>query len=118
MSQNPFASPESGEPPGRSAADRASPAVVLSGFDRFCAALAFALGITLVLLGIIGLFAGCGAHFQLPPILGAVPALFGWGILKSVRVAWQARGVGEPRFGQPDQAADSHGPSEEGDDNW
>ena len=36
-------------------------------FDKFCAALAFALGILLLVLGCIGLFAGCQANFSLPP---------------------------------------------------
>ena len=63
----------------------------LSGFDRFCAGIAFLCGILLMILGVLGLFAGCSANFTLPPILGAVPALVGWGIVKSVRVAWSIR---------------------------
>jgi hypothetical protein len=63
----------------------------MSGFDRICAAIAFALGIVLLILGVVGLFVGCSANFSLPPILGALPALVGWGIVKSVRVAWRIR---------------------------
>lgn len=56
----------------------------MSGFDRFCAGIAFVLGI----LGLIGLFTGCRANFTLPPILGVFPAFVGWGIIRAVRVAW------------------------------
>ena len=58
-------------------------------FDKICAALAFVLGIILLLLGVVGTFTGCRAHFALPPIVGAVPALVGWGIIKPVVVAWR-----------------------------
>jgi hypothetical protein len=58
-------------------------------FDKFCAALAFVLGILLLVLGCIGLFAGCRANFSLPPVLGVVPGLVGWGILRAVFVAWK-----------------------------
>ena len=77
----------------------------LNLFDKICAVLAFALGIALLILGLVGLFLGCNAHFTLPPILGALPLLFGWGILKPVVVAWKAgRPPSEPdadRFDVP-----------------
>ncbi len=57
-------------------------------FDKICACLAFALGVVFIVLGIPGLFTGCKANFSLPPILGVVPALVGWGIIKSIIVAW------------------------------
>ncbi len=57
-------------------------------FDRICAVLAMILGVVLLALGIVGIFIGCKASFTLPPILGALPALVGWGIAKSVWVAW------------------------------
>ena len=60
-------------------------------FDKFCACLAFALGVVFLAIGILGLVFGARAQFTLPPILGALPALFGWGIVKSVVVAWKAR---------------------------
>jgi hypothetical protein len=66
----------------------------MSGFDKVCAAAAFLLGIGLAILGVFGLFAGCSAHFTLPPILGVLPAFVGWGIIRSVRIAWNA---GPPR---------------------
>ncbi len=58
-------------------------------FDKICACLAFALGVVFIVLGIPGLFTGCKANFALPPILGVVPALVGWGIIKSIIVAWR-----------------------------
>jgi hypothetical protein len=64
----------------------------MNPFDKFCAALAFVLGILLLILGTIGLFAGCSANFSLPPVLGVFPALVGWGILRAVYFAWQ-RGI-------------------------
>ena len=58
-------------------------------FDKICAVLAFALGVVLLALGVIGLFTGCRAHFTLPPILGVLPAIAGWGIIKPIIVAWK-----------------------------
>ena len=57
-------------------------------FDKFCAVFAFILGAIFLILGVIGLFVGCNAHFSLPPILGVVPALVGWGIVRPVIIAW------------------------------
>ena len=62
----------------------------LSKLDKFCAGIAFLLGIPLFVLGIVGLFAGCRANFSLPPVLGVIPALLAWGIFRSVIVAWRA----------------------------
>ena len=59
-------------------------------FDKICAVVAFGLGAVLLVLGVIGLFTGCKAHFVLPPILGALPALAGWGIIKPIIVAWKS----------------------------
>ena len=58
-------------------------------FDKICACLALPLGAVFILLGCLGLFKGCRANFSLPPILGVVPALIGWGIIKSIIVAWR-----------------------------
>ena len=62
----------------------------MSVFDRVCAVLACVLGIVFLILGLFGVFAGCQANFTLPPIVGGLPALVGWGIIRSVRVAWQS----------------------------
>lgn len=57
-------------------------------FDKLCAALAFVLGVLLLVLGGIGLFVGCKANFSLPPVLGVIPAFVGWGIVRAVYFAW------------------------------
>jgi hypothetical protein len=88
---NPYESPQFDLPTSPPAGASPYPGSAMSGFDRFCAAIAFALGIVLLILGVVGLFVGCSANFTLPPILGALPALVGWGIVKSVRVAWRIR---------------------------
>jgi hypothetical protein len=59
-------------------------------FDKACASLAFVLGLAFLVLGVIGLFAGCSAQFTLPPILGMLPALVGWGIVRAVWFGWSA----------------------------
>lgn len=74
----------------------------MNTFDKFCAAIAFLLGIVFVILGGIGVFTGCSANFKLPPILGVLPALAGWGIMKSVRVAWHATPKGPIITGSPE----------------
>ena len=61
----------------------------MNTFDKICAVLAFPLGIVLLILGAIGVFIGCKASFTLPPILGIVPGLVGWGVIRAVIVAWR-----------------------------
>ena len=63
----------------------------MSGFDKFCAGMSFVLGAVLLILGVIGAFAGCSAHFTLPPVFGVLPAFVGWGIVRAVYVAWNVR---------------------------
>lgn len=63
---------------------------MLNAFDRVCAVLAFLVALVFLVLGVLGLFTGCRAHFSLPPVLGVLPALVGWGIVRSVYVAWNA----------------------------
>jgi hypothetical protein len=58
-------------------------------FDRICACLACIMGCVFVILGVLGLFMGCKANFTLPPILGGLPALIGWGIIKPIIIAWK-----------------------------
>ena len=65
----------------------------LNLFDKICAVVAFLLAILFLLLGGFGLFLGCNAHFSLPPLLGIIPAFVGWGIVKSVLVAWKKPAV-------------------------
>jgi hypothetical protein len=68
-------------------------------FDRICAVPAMIIGIIFLILGILGLFTGCKANFTLPPILGVLPALVGWGITRSIWIAWKVRkDSNEPAF--------------------
>ncbi len=60
-------------------------------FDKICAALAFALGVVFLAAGVAGAVFGCRAHFTLPPVLGALPAFAGWGIVRAVYLAWRQR---------------------------
>ena len=60
----------------------------MNKFDKLCAALAFALGLVFLVLGAFGLFIGCRANFTLPPVLGAIPAFVGWGIVRAVYCVW------------------------------
>jgi len=60
----------------------------MNAFDKLCAIPAFILGILFIVLGAIGLFAGCKANFTLPPIFGVFPALVGWGIVRAVYFGW------------------------------
>ena len=69
-------------------------------FDKLCAVLAFVLGLALIVLGVFGLFAGCRANFSLPPILGSLPALVGWGIIRPILVAWKVGPRSPPRMPQ------------------
>jgi len=68
----------------------------MNGFDRFCAVLAGLLAavLMLMLMGVIGLFAGSSAHFSLPPVLGVLPAFVGWGIIRSIMLAWNVDSKG------------------------
>ena len=88
IESNPFRTPQTAQagtqPQPRSRS-------ILSAFDKFCAAMAFVLGDILFILGVVGLFAGSSAHFTLPPVLGALPALIGWGILRPIIVAWKTQ---------------------------
>ena len=65
-------------------------------FDKICACMAFVLGVVLIILGVMGAFVGCNANFSLPPILGAVPAIIGWGVVKPIIVAWNKSSPQKP----------------------
>ena len=77
-------------------------------FDKVCACLAFVVGIILLVLGLLGAFVGCNANFSLPPILGAIPALVGWGIIRPIIVAWKSLSV--RRVSMPTQTYIDSGP--------
>jgi len=78
----------------------------MNAFDKLCATFAFVLRIVFLVLGAIGLFTGCRANFTLPPVLGAVPALVGWGIVRAVYFAWnRPASPGGASGAEPDAAA-------------
>ena len=58
-------------------------------FDKICAALSIAIGAIFMLMGVIGLFVGSKAHFVLPPILGGLPFLLGWGMCVPLVKYWR-----------------------------
>ena len=78
--------------------------VPMTSFDRVCAALAFVLGAALAVLGVLGIFFGCSAHFTLPPIFGVIPALVGWGIIRTGRIAWRVTTPGEIHRWKPSRS--------------
>ena len=59
-------------------------------FDKICAVLAMVLAVVFLVLGAIGFFTGANANFSLPPVLGALPFFIGWGIFRSVTIAWRS----------------------------
>lgn len=61
----------------------------LTGFDMVCVGISLAMGVVPTILGTVGLCFGCSANFTLPPVLGALPGLAGWGIVKSAVVAFR-----------------------------
>jgi hypothetical protein len=61
----------------------------LNTFDKCCAVLAFLLGIIFVVFGVIGCFAGVNLNLSLPPVLGGLVFVVGWGIVKPIVVAWK-----------------------------
>ena len=76
-------------------------------FDKICAILACAVAVFMLLVGTVGLFIGCHGGFALPPILGVLPALAGWGILRATYFGWRFKGSpdvdvkGPPPLEQP-----------------
>lgn len=71
-------------------------------FDKICAVLAMMLAVVFLVLGAIGLFTGANANFSLPPVLGALPFFIGWGIFRSVTIAWHSSNEAK------DRASSSH----------
>ena len=57
--------------------------------------------------GGLGVFAGCKAHFTLPPILGVIPVFVGWGIIKPILVAWKKPERQSQQFFVSDKISDS-----------
>jgi len=50
----------------------------MTRFDKICAIITIPTGLVFLVLGVIGLFAGFSAHFELPPVLGFLPFFLGW----------------------------------------
>jgi hypothetical protein len=84
MSDNPYESPNT-----QAATRRTHRRIKLNAFDKFCAAIAFVMGLLLLVMGAFGVFFGCYAYIKSPPVLGAFPAFAGWGIIRAVYVAWK-----------------------------
>ena len=72
----------------------------MNRFDKVCAVPACLFGIVLLMLGVPGLFIGCSASLRLPPVVGVIPALVGWGIVRCVWIAWR-RPIALPEPGHP-----------------
>ena len=73
-------------------------------FDKICAVVAALLGVALVVLGVFGVALGCRFWFTLPPVLGGLPALAGWGILRSVWFGWKYRPAAQAESAGPDDS--------------
>lgn len=64
----------------------------MNTFDKICAVVSIPIGGALMILGVIGIFAGSSANFNLPPILGGLPFLVGWGACVIVLRHWRQSG--------------------------
>ena len=62
----------------------------MNPFDKICAVLAALLAVVFLICGAFGLFLGLRLSVELPPVLGVLPALAGWGIYRMFRIAWQS----------------------------
>lgn len=87
--------PECGHPYSFAIAPQRAFQPALGWFGRFCAVAAMLLGIAFLIFGTIGTFAGVRLSLELPPVLGALVAVIGWGIVRSVIIAWQAQAPGK-----------------------
>ncbi len=64
---------------------------LLNPFDKLCAVLAFPIGALFIVQGLFGVFFGAQANFELSPGLGVLPFFVGWGIVRSIILAWRGR---------------------------
>jgi hypothetical protein len=64
----------------------------MNTFDKVCACISIPIGLCFMLLGVIGVFAGSGAHFKLPPILGGLPFFWGWAMSITLIKFWRQGG--------------------------
>ena len=98
MDENPYKPPTT-----QAAIGQSNRQTRMNPFDKFCGVFAFAIGIIFLILGGLGLFVGCSAHFTLPPLLGCVPAFVGWGIVRAVYLAWTGNRPGAIEDGPENQ---------------
>ena len=82
--------------------------LIVNTFDKICAVVAFPVGVVFLVLGVIGVFAGCSAHFTLPPVLGVIPGFVGWGVVRAVCIAWSGL---PPAAAAEDAAKNAPGPT-------
>jgi hypothetical protein len=64
------------------------PQKVMKQFDKICAVLAIPLGLSFMVLGVVGLFAGSNFNFSLPPVIGALPFFAGWAMCVTLVRCW------------------------------
>jgi hydrogenase/urease accessory protein HupE len=58
-------------------------------FEKICMVVTIPVGAIFMVLGVIGLFTGCNAHFTLPPILGAIPFFLGFAMCVCLVRYWK-----------------------------
>lgn len=74
----------------------------MTTFDKICAAFSIAIGLIFMLLGVVGLFIGASAHFTLPPGLGGLPFLLGWGMSIPLIKYWKLSSRGNGNYPEED----------------
>ncbi len=60
----------------------------MNTFDKICAVVTIPIGAVFMILGVVGLFMGSSAHFTLPPVLGGLPFILGWGMCVTLVRFW------------------------------
>jgi hydrogenase/urease accessory protein HupE len=58
-------------------------------FEKICMVVTIPVGAIFMVLGVIGLFVGCNAHFTLPPILGVLPFFLGFAMFVCLVRYWK-----------------------------
>ncbi|MGJ8657488.1 MAG: hypothetical protein ACSHX6_13650 [Akkermansiaceae bacterium] len=68
----------------------------MNKFDKICAVLSIPIGAVFMLLGVVGLFTGSRANFDLPPVIGFLPFFLGWAMCVTVIKFWKKDGAELP----------------------
>lgn len=63
----------------------------MTRFDKFCAIISIPIGLVFLVLGVIGLFTGSKANFDLPPVLGFLPFFIGWTMCVTTLRFWKTK---------------------------